>query len=53
MQCVTEWSESCLLPFFDTFKMPFLMFISILVFRSEGQNWNPEGEAQRFMYGEY
>ena len=24
-----------------TFKMPFLMFISILVFRPEGQIWNP------------
>ena len=23
------------------FKMPFLMFISVLVFRPEGQIWNP------------
>ena len=38
---VTKWIKSCLLPCFDTFKMPFLMFISILVFRPEGQIWNP------------
>ena len=29
------------LPCFGTFKMPFLMFISILVIRTEGQIWNP------------
>ena len=34
---VTKWIKSCLLPCFGTFKMPFLMFISILVFRPEGQ----------------
>ena len=38
---VTKWIKSCLLPCFGTFKMPFLMFISILVFRPEGQIWNP------------
>ena len=36
-QCFTKWIKSCLLPCFGTFKMPFLMFISILVFRPEGQ----------------
>ena len=30
-----------LLQCFGTFKMPILMFISILVFRPEGQIWNP------------
>ena len=30
-----------LLQCFGTFKIPFLMFISILVFRPEGQIWNP------------
>ena len=30
-----------LLQCFGTFKMPLLMFISILVFRPEGQIWNP------------
>ena len=30
-----------LLPCFGTFKMPILMFISILVFRPEGQILNP------------
>ena len=30
-----------LLQSFGTFKMPLLMFISILVFRPEGQIWNP------------
>ena len=34
---VTKWIKSCLLPCFGTFKMPLLMFISILVFRPEGQ----------------
>ena len=38
--CVTKWIKSCLLPCFGTFKMPFLMFISILVVRPEGQIWN-------------
>ena len=38
---VTKWIKSCLLPWFGTFKMPILMFISILVFRPEGQIWNP------------
>ena len=38
---VTKWIRSCLLPWFGTFKMPFLKFISILVFRPEGQIWNP------------
>ena len=33
---VTKWIKSCLLPCFGTFKMPFLMFIIILVFRPEG-----------------
>ena len=36
-QGVTKWIKSCLLPCFGTFKMPVLMFISILVFRPEGQ----------------
>ena len=36
-----KWIKSCLLPCFHTFKMPFLCFISILVFRPEGQIWNP------------
>ena len=39
--CVTKWIKSCLLQCFGTFKMPILMFISILVFRPEGQIWNP------------
>ena len=30
-----------LLQCFGTFKMPILMFISVLVFRPEGQIWNP------------
>ena len=30
-----------LLQCFGTFKMPLLKFISILVFRPEGQIWNP------------
>ena len=34
---VTKWIKSCLLPCFGTFKMPILMFISILVFRPEGR----------------
>ena len=34
---VTKWIKSCLLPCFGTFKMPILMFISILVFRPKGQ----------------
>ena len=34
-------SKSCLCPCFGTFKMPFLMFTSILVFRPEGQIWDP------------
>ena len=38
---VTKWIKSCLLQCFGTFKMPILMFISILVFRPEGQIWNP------------
>ena len=38
---VTNWIKSCLLPCFGTFKMSILMFISILVFRPEGQIWNP------------
>ena len=38
---VTKWIKSCLLPCFGTFKMPFLMFISVLVFRPKGQIWNP------------
>ena len=38
---VTKWIKSCLLPCFGTFKTPFLMYISILVFRPEGQIWNP------------
>ena len=38
---VTKWMKSCLLPCFGTFKMPILMFISILVFRPECQIWNP------------
>ena len=50
---VTKWIKSCLLPCFGTFKMPFLMFISILVFRPEGQIWNPVRRETRFMYGEY
>ena len=40
-QAVTKWIKSCLLQCFGTFKMPILMFISILVFRPEGQIWNP------------
>ena len=38
---ITKWINSCLLSSFGTFKMPILMFISILVFRPEGQIWNP------------
>ena len=38
---VTKWIKSCLLSCFGTFKMPILMFISILVFRPEAQIWNP------------
>ena len=38
---VTKWIKSCLLQCFGTFKMPILMFISILVFRPKGQIWNP------------
>ena len=38
---VTKWIKSCLLQCFGTFKMPILMFISILVFRPEGQILNP------------
>ena len=38
---VTKWIKSSLLPCFGTFKMPFLTFISILVFRPEGQIKNP------------
>ena len=38
---VSKWIKSCLLTCFGTFKMPFLMFISILVFHPEGQIWNP------------
>ena len=34
-------NRRCLMPFFGTFKMPFLIFISILVFRPKGQIWNP------------
>ena len=41
MGTVTKWIKLCLFPCFGTFKMPFLMFISILVFRPEGQIWNP------------
>ena len=37
LPCVTKWIKSCLLLCFGTFKMPILMFISILVFRPEGQ----------------
>ena len=36
-----EWIKSCLLPCFGTFKMPILMFISILVFCPEGSNLEP------------
>ena len=38
---VTKWIKSCLLQCFGTFKMPILMFICVLVFRPEGQIWNP------------
>ena len=38
---VTKWIKSCLLQCFGTFKMPILMFISVLAFRLEGQIWNP------------
>ena len=38
---VTKWIKSCLLQCFGTFEMPISMFISILVFRPEGQIWNP------------
>ena len=37
----TKWIKSCLLQCFGSFKMSILMFISILVFRPEGQIWNP------------
>ena len=37
----TKWIKSCLLSSFGTFKMPILMFISILVFRPEDQIWSP------------
>ena len=30
-----------LLSCFGTFKMPFLVFVSIFIFRPEGQIWNP------------
>ena len=33
----TKWIKSYLLLCFGTFKMPILMFISIFVFRPEGQ----------------
>ena len=35
--CVTKWIKSCLLQCFGTFKMPILMFISVLVFRPKRQ----------------
>ena len=35
------------------FKCPILMFISVLVFRPEGQIWNPERRDTRITYGEY
>ena len=38
---VTKWIKSCLLLCFGTFKMPFLMFISILVFCPEDKNLEP------------
>ena len=38
---VLKWIKLCLLPCFGKFKMTILMFISILVFRPEGQIWNP------------
>ena len=41
MRSVTKWIKSCLLQCFSMFKMPILMFISILVFRPEDQIWNP------------
>ena len=41
LEYVTKWIKSCLLSSFGTFKMPILMFISILVLRHEGQIWNP------------
>ena len=34
---VTKWIKSYLLQCFGTFKMPILIFISVLVFRPEGQ----------------
>ena len=34
---VTKWIKSCLLQCFGTFKMPILIFISVLVFRPEDQ----------------
>ena len=34
-------SRNRLLQCYGTFKMPLIMFISILVFRPEGQIWNP------------
>ena len=37
---VMKWIKSCLFPCFGMFKMPFLIFVSILVFRPEGQIWN-------------
>ena len=41
VQAVTKWIKSYLLSCSGTFKMPVLMLISILVFRPEGQIWNP------------
>ena len=38
---VTKWIKSCLLQCFGMFKMPILMFNSILAFRPDGQIWNP------------
>ena len=37
IKVVTKWIKSCLLQCFGMFKMPILMFISVLVFRPEGQ----------------
>ena len=37
VEVVTKWIKSFLLQCFGTFKMPILMFISVLVFRPEGQ----------------
>ena len=52
LHSVTKWIKSCLLSCFGTFKMPLLMFIGILVFRPEGQIWNPVRRDTR-IYGEY